>query len=532
MKRILIVLISLLLINLTGVSEWYRETSFYQIFPRSFYDSDGDGIGDISGIIQKLDYIKSLGVGGIWLNPTFPSPSYHGYDITDYYNVNPQFGTIDDLKKLIAEAKKRNIRILLDLVINHTSSEIDWFKKSELRDKFFDSWYVWTEKIPSSEGKYGWSKPWSRGNSPWEVWSFSNVRKEYYYSAFWRGMPDLNLKNPDVVNEIYKISRYWLEMGVGGFRLDAVRYLIETGPAEGQADTEDTIIFLKNFNSFCKKVNTESFNIGEVWTANETVYKHKDSLDGCFDFELREVLASTVGYGPRVGKFNEYIEKMKNLTKSVENWKFFYPFSSNHDVTRIHNIIFKRPDNFERLKLFYTLLFTLPGNPFIYYGDEIGMVNSPYLRGDMAFRDPMVWDNSENVGFTKGNPWTSVNPDPVINVKYQINDKNSVLNHVIKLSSIRNKYKVLINGDIKIIKNSTPERVVSFVRYDKTNAVIMVVYPYPSETNTTLYLDDEIFSIVKDKTLADIFTGTKISITNKEINFNFVSYTNLILSTE
>ncbi|MFN4245922.1 MAG: alpha-amylase family glycosyl hydrolase, partial [Brevinematia bacterium] len=462
MDRILVVFLFFFFLLQVTYSQWYRDVSFYQIFPRSFYDSDGDGIGDLKGIIRKLDYIMELGVGGIWLNPTFPSPSYHGYDIVDYYSVNPQFGTIEDMKSLIEQAGRRGIRILLDLVINHTSTEIDWFKKSELRDAFFDKWYIWVSKMPNVQGKIGWSKPWIRGNSPWEVWSFSRVRNEYYYSAFWSGMPDLNLTNPDVVNEIYKIARYWLEMGVGGFRLDAVRYLIETGPGEGQADTEETIMFLKNFNSFCKKVNPDSFNVGEVWVGNSIVYRYKNALDGCFDFELREVLASSVGYGPKIGKFYEYIDKMKSIVGGIQNWKFFYPFSSNHDVTRVHSIIFRRPDNFERLKLFYTLLFTMPGNPFIYYGDEIGMINSPYLKGDMAFRDPMVWNSSDKVGFTKSRPWTYVNPDPIINLEYQKSDKNSVFNHFLKVSYIRNSNSVFLNGEIEIISNSLPNRVISF----------------------------------------------------------------------
>ncbi|MCX8095898.1 MAG: alpha-amylase family glycosyl hydrolase [Spirochaetes bacterium] len=526
---ILLLILPILLLTTNSLAQWYRETTFYQIFPRSFYDTDGDGIGDIRGIIQKLDYIKSLGVGGIWLNPTFPSPSYHGYDVTDYYNVNPQLGTLEDMKELIKQADKRGIKILLDLVINHTSSEIEWFKKSEQKDVFFNDWYIWVDKIPNIEGKIGWSKPWTRGNSPWEVWSYSRVRKEYYYSAFWSGMPDLNFRNPNVVNEIYKIARYWLEIGVAGFRLDAIRYLVETGPGEGQADTDENIIVVKNFNEFCKKVNPNSFNIGEVWTANETVYKYKDAIDGCFDFELRETISSTVGFGPKVGRFSQYIQGMLNLTKSVKNWKFFYPFSSNHDVTRVHNLLIRRPENFERLKMFYTILFTLPSNPFIYYGDEFGMVNSPYLRGDMAYRDPMVWENSEKVGFTTGTPWTYVNPDPIINLQTQKNDKNSVFNHFLKMSSIRNKHKTLIYGDIKVLTNSTFGRVVSFARYSDTNAYIIIVYPYPSETNTTIYIDNEILKIVSNKTGLDLINNTKITITNNEIYLELKQYTNMIL---
>ncbi|MGC8871136.1 MAG: alpha-amylase family glycosyl hydrolase [Brevinematia bacterium] len=531
MKKFLLIFVSCIFV-FPSYGQWYREVSFYQIFPRSFYDSDGDGIGDIKGIISKLDYVKSLGVGGIWLNPTFPSPSYHGYDITDYYNVNPQFGTLDDLKLLVKEAEKRNIKILLDLVINHTSSQIGWFKKSQLRDPFFDSWYIWVPKIPNVEGKIGWSKPWTKGNSPWEVWSYSGIRREYYYSAFSPGMPDLNLKNPDVVNEIYKIAKYWLEMGIGGFRLDAVRYLIEIGPGEGQADTEDTIMFLKSFNSFCKKVNPQSFLVGEVWTDNKTVLKYKDALDGCFDFETREVVSSTVGFNPRIGRFYKYLEEMLALTGSLQSWKFLYPFSSNHDVTRVHNLIFKRPDNFERLKLFYTVLFTLPGNPFIYYGDEIGMINSPYLRGDMAFRDPMVWENSEKVGFTTGSPWTYVNPDPIINVKDQEKDKDSILNHVRKISKIRNENKVFVNGNFSILSNDFMDKVVSYARYDSStsNFALVIVYSYPSEIDFKLFLNDDILSIISNKKIVDLFTGNVITITNGELNFSFRGYTNLIFT--
>jgi glycosidase len=530
MRRLFFVLVCLLVFSgFLFSDEWYREASFYQIFPRSFYDSDGDGIGDLKGIMMKLDYISSLGVKGIWLNPTFPSPSYHGYDITDYYGVNPQFGTLDDMKMLIKEADKRGIKILLDLVINHTSSQIEWFKKSELRDTFFDSWYVWTNVLPKVEGKYGWAKPWSRGNSPWEVWSYSSMRKEYYYSAFWSGMPDLNLTNPEVTKEIYNIARYWLEMGVGGFRMDAVRYLIETGPGEGQADTEETKMWLRNFKDFCKKVKKDSFLIGEVWVANSTILTYGDSLDGYFDFEQRDVFVSTVGFGPSVGRFYSYIKNMKDITKSIDTWKKLYPFTSNHDVTRVHSLLERRPDSMERMKLFVTLMFTFPGNPFIYQGDEIGMLNSPYLRGDMAYRDPMVWSDAKNVSFTTGAPWTYVNPHPVINVMEQERDKNSLLNHYRRMSKIRNSEEVLRRGDIIIISNSVTNRVVSFARTNANDFIAVIVYPYPSPTNFTLYFDDEVYKNLKGNRFVDLLTSNTISITSNSIDFYFDSYTNLVL---
>ena len=530
MKRMLGVLAFVFCFFFVGFSyEWYRDVSFYQIFPRSFFDSNGDGIGDLQGIIKKLDYVASLGVGGIWLNPTFPSPSYHGYDVIDYYSVNPQFGTLEDMKKLISEAERRGIRILLDLVINHTSSQIEWFKRSEARDPFFDSWYVWTNVLPKVEGKYGWARPWTKGNSPWEVWNYSSVRKEYYYAAFWGGMPDLNFRNPEVTKEIYKIARYWLEMGVGGFRLDAVRYLVETGPGDGQADTEETKMWLRNFKDFCKKVKPDSFLVGEVWVANRIILTYGDSLDGYFDFEQRDVFASTVGYGPKVGRFYQYIKDMKNITKSIGTWKKLYPFTSNHDVTRVHSILERRPDSMERMKLFVTLMFTFPGNPFIYQGDEIGMVNSPYLRGDMAYRDPMVWSDAKNVSFTTGAPWTYVNPHPVINVMEQERSKNSLLNHYRKMSKIRKSEEVLRWGDIIIVSNSIMDRVVSFARTNTNDFITVVVYPYPKPTNFTLYFGDEVSENIGGGRFLDLLTSNTISITSNSIDFNFDGYTNLVL---
>ncbi len=526
MKKLLLIFWVLCLGVLANASEyWYENASFYQIFPRSFLDTDGDGVGDLEGIIKKLDYVSSLGVKGIWLNPTFPSPSYHGYDITDYYGVDVQLGNIETMKKLIREADKRGIKILLDLVINHTSTQIEWFRKSELRDPFFSDWYIWTEIIPKTEGKIGWAKPWLQGNSPWEVWHFSRIRNEYYYGAFWSGMPDLNLRNKNVTEEIYRISKYWLEMGVGGFRLDAIRYLIESGPGpQGQADTKETKEWLKNFTDYVKSIKRDAFLIGEVWTGNNIVSTYYGSVDGCFDFEAREVIASTVGYGPRVGKFYQYLSNMISLTRNdVKRWKFFFPFSSNHDVTRIASILAYRNNNLERLKLGMIILFTLPGNPFIYYGDEIGMTNS-FQRGDLAFRNPMQWNNKKNSGFSdKDMPWYQPNVDQEINVEYQEKRSNSLLNTIRWVSKLRNSEVVLQKGILEIVSNNIMNRLVSFARILSNDYVLVLVYPYPDGTNTTIFFPFQVSEFY------DIVSNEKFSVVSNKLEIELKPFSFLIL---
>ncbi len=262
---------------------WWNDTVFYEIFVRSFYDSNGDGIGDFNGIIEKLDYLNDgdpktktdLGVTGIWLMPINPAASYHGYDVTDYYGVNPDYGTLDDFKRLMEECHKRGIRVIIDMVYNHTSNKHPWF--IEARDQTQSSrhdWYIWSATNP------GYAGPWGE-----KVW-YPSVAG-YYYAIFWIGQPDLNYADEAVTEEMYNVARFWLQdVGVDGFRLDAVRYLVEEG--NNQQDTAETHEWWSNFQKYYKGINSEAMTIGEVYTTNYIVddYLKGDEFDQAFNFDL------------------------------------------------------------------------------------------------------------------------------------------------------------------------------------------------------------------------------------------------------
>jgi len=242
------------------VSGWWNDVVFYEIFVRSFKDSNGDGIGDFQGIIQQLDYLNDgdpqttddLGIGALWLMPINPSPSYHGYDVTDYKAVNPDYGTLDDFKQLLEACHARGIRVIIDFVINHTSTQHPWFKAALAGDPQYKDYYVWSTKDPGSLGPWG-QKPWYRA-----------ANGEYYYAVFWDQMPDLNYHNPAVTEAILDASRFWLELGVDGFRVDAARYLYEEGVAT--QDTKGTIQWFQDWRAFYKPLNPEAYTVGEVWT--------------------------------------------------------------------------------------------------------------------------------------------------------------------------------------------------------------------------------------------------------------------------
>ena len=244
----------------TSGKDWWNTSTFYEIFVRSFKDSNGDGIGDFKGITSQLDYLNDgdpnshsdLGISGIWLMPIMPSPSYHGYDVIDYMSVNPQYGTMADFKELVQECHKRGIRVIIDFVINHTSSENPWFKQAVAGNKGFENWYVWSDSQPRESG------PW--GENVWH--KASNGR--YYYGVFTADMPDLNYRNPMVTQMMEMVTKYWLEdVGLDGFRVDAARYLFEDGVSK--QDTKDTIEWFQNWRSYLKPINPQAFTVGEVW---------------------------------------------------------------------------------------------------------------------------------------------------------------------------------------------------------------------------------------------------------------------------
>lgn len=267
-----------------NASEWWQSSQIYHIWVRSYFDSDGDGNGDINGIRQKLSYIEELGVNTLLLSPIFESSSYHGYDVTNHLKIDPTLGTESDLVSLIADAKAIGIRVLLDLPINHTSHNHIWFQKSLAKDEKYADYYRWEDSLPDD---YGY--PWDESSPATATWHYKDARTGFYYGLFGYDNPDLNLLNPDVEKEVFKIVKYWLNQGVDGFRIDAARHLVEEGPNPLQSDTKSNIAFLKKLVRKSKKVNPNVYFLGEALVDLQTskqYLKGKNSLDALFNFEF------------------------------------------------------------------------------------------------------------------------------------------------------------------------------------------------------------------------------------------------------
>jgi len=328
---------------------WARGAVCYEVFVRSFYDSDGDGIGDLNGLLEKLDYIDKLGASCIWLMPVAKSPSYHGYDVSDYYRVEPAYGTNDDFKRLVAAAHRRRIKVLVDMVLNHSSSQHPYFQAA-LHDTTspYRAWYRFAP-APLGKGAHGG-----------DDWHRSPLRDEYYYGVFWSGMPDLNYQTPAVRAEAKKIATFWLQdMGVDGFRLDAVPYLVEEGNC--LMGCRGTHGFLHEYAAHIDSVKPDAYTVGEAWgdiTAMLPYYP--DQLTSYFGFELADSLLSAVRTGSAAGLLAGFVRLQDTLP--AYRWS---PFLSNHDQTRVLTAL---GGDVTRAKLAATLLLTLPGLPFIYYG--------------------------------------------------------------------------------------------------------------------------------------------------------------------
>lgn len=401
-------------------------TVCYEIFVRSFYDSDGDGIGDLNGLTQKLGYIEDLSARCIWLMPVAESPSYHGYDVTNYYKVEPDYGTNDDFKRFVAEAHRRGIRVLVDLVLNHASSDHPYFQAA-LRDTAspYRAWFRWA-------GTPGPKNQWGGDN-----WHRSPVRDEYYYGFFWSGMPDLNFETPAVREEAKRVARFWLEeMGVDGFRLDAVRHLVEEGSQI--MNTAGTYAALREFGQYVRSIAPQSFTIGEVWDSTGALLAYyPDQLDAYFAFEVSDAIVEAV----RKGSVGRLFSAILRLEREVSGrWSSFL---RNHDQTRTVTAL---GGDVAAAKLAATLLLTLPGLPFVYYGEEIGMTGD---KPDPRLRTPMQWRRAPGAGFTRGTPWEPLQGDSLTaTVEAGEADSTSLLHLYRRLIRLRAATPALGSGEL------------------------------------------------------------------------------------
>lgn len=452
--------------------DWARGAVFYEIFVRSFSDSNGDGIGDFNGLTAKLDYLNDgdprtttdLGVEGIWLMPVFESNSDHGYDTIDYETIEKDYGTSADFERFLAEAHKRGIRVILDLVMNHTSVEHPWFVEaasspsSPKRD-----WYVWSSVNP------GWKQPWG-GNDP----SWHSRGGAFYYGAFSSGMPDLNFRNPAVKEEMFRIARHWLARGVDGFRLDATRYLVETGSGEeGQADTAETHQVLREMSEEVRRVRPEAVLVAEntVDTAKLAKYFGStrevaggDEMPMNFNFPL----AAAVVEGMKNGTATRTNKVLADMVEMYPKGIIDAPFLTNHDQTRVATVVDNHPG---KLRNAAAILLTLPGAPFLYYGEEIGLQNGPAAT-DESKRTPMPW--SASGGFTTAaQPWHPYAPGlATANVASQTGEANSLLSYYRGWIAARKRSPALSKGWVNPVPTSV--RNVVYVRHSEEEVALVV----------------------------------------------------------
>ena len=468
---------------------WWKRKIIYQIYPMSFCDSNGDGIGDLPGIISRLDYLQRLGVGALWLSPVYPSPNKdNGYDISDYCEIHPNYGTLADMDRLIAEAKKRDIRIIMDLVINHTSDRHEWFQKSRRREEPYTDFYIWRK---GEKGK----KPTNWGSFFGEdCWEYDDVRGEYYLHLFAKEQPDLNYHNEKVIAAIENVMRFWLDRGVAGFRCDVINIIYKEAIKNGRWRPALTgceyYLFTPGCHRVLHRLNRDVLSRYDAFTVGETVFvtpkmaddlvnPQREELCTVFSFEHMETDCFKIKWFLRKFKPDRFFACLTKWQNALP-WNTVY--FENHDQPRSVSRYGNDAEYHDQsAKALATLLLTLRGTPFLYEGEEIGMTNFdfpdmekvrdvesiniwnmgkrlhlPYgLRWRMIktksrdnARTPMQWDDSINGGFSAGTPWLSVNGNyPRINVKRQEDDPGSVLSYYRQLIAFRNGSRVLQEGD-------------------------------------------------------------------------------------
>lgn len=478
---------------------WWQHAVFYEIYPRSFADSNNDGIGDLNGITSKLDYLKNLGVDAIWITPCFPSPQVDfGYDVSDYENIDPMYGTLADFDNLVTEAKKRGIHIILDFVVNHTSDQHKWFldSKSSRTSKYRD-WYIWRDGKGSGEPPNNWISIF--GGS---AWKFDPTTNQYYYHIFYAAQPDLNWRNPAVKDAMFDVTRWWYKRGVSGFRLDAVDTLFEDPNLRDNPILPGKNAFgdpneEKTYNQKLPEVHdvlrglrqvADQYNavlIGETWTND---IAELDQYYGAGNNELQlpmDFLFTTVNKLSPV-EFRKQIAAVN----SASGWPTFV--ISNHDIVRSYDRYGDGKHNDEIAKLMGGLYLTLRGTPILYYGEEIGMKTTPPTRRDEVQdpigrtgwpkekgrdgeRTPMQWNETTNAGFSKAKPWLPVPATyKTHNVADELNDPNSVLNFYKTVLKIRHDNPALLEGSYVPIDENDPN-VLAYLRVYKDQAVLVAL---------------------------------------------------------
>ena len=492
--------------------QWWQHAVFYEIYPRSFADSNNDGVGDLNGIASKLDYLKELGVDAIWITPCFPSPQVDfGYDVSDYEAIDPMYGTMKDFDHLMSEAKKRNIRIILDFVVNHTSDQHKWFQdsRSSKTAKHRD-WYIWRDGKGPGQPPNNWLSTF--GLSAWKLDPKTN---QYYYHYFYPEQPDLNWRNPAVEKAMLDSMRFWYKRGVAGFRLDAVDTLFEDPDLKDNPVLPGTDKFgrpnmeekydkkLPEVHDVMRKLRIVadeygSVLIGETWTSNVSELKeyygaHNDEL------QLPMDLMMTGFTGFSADQYRKHI----GAVDAAGGWPTYV--ITNHDIVRSYTRYADGAHNDDIAKMMAALYLTLRGTAIMYYGEEIGMENNdpkskdevqdpigklgwPIEKGRDGERTPMQWNDGQNAGFSKAKPWLPVPASAKThNVASEMKAPNSVLSFYRELLALRHKEPALLEGTYTALNENDPN-VLSYVRRYKDEAILVVLNMSASEQRVQLDL--------------------------------------------
>ncbi|MFC4141944.1 glycoside hydrolase family 13 protein [Pedobacter mendelii] len=499
-------------------SAWWKEAVVYQLYPRSFKDSDGDGIGDLKGIISKLDYLESLGIDAVWINPIFSSPNDdNGYDISDYRNIMKEFGTMKDFDELLAGLHKRNIKLVLDMVLNHSSDEHEWFKqaKSSRKNPYRNYYHWWPEENGTPTARFSFFDV----NN--DAWKYDSTTKSYYLHYFSQKQPDLNWENENLRNEVYDMMKFWLNKGIDGLRMDAFQYVSkDTTWKKYPAGYEKEIIKFygmgPNLHSYLKEMNKKVISKYNVMTvaegagstlqdAHSLVDEDRHELNMAYHFEIMDIGNDPEGY------------KLTDLKKAFTKWDISFAdkgwlaiFLANHDVPRM---VSKYGNDSPKLrsyssKLLTTLIMTMRGTPFYFNGDELGMSNikfnkiedyrdiatinaykSAIAKGEdmQAFinkqkfisrdntRTPFQWNKTLNAGFTTGTPWIKVNPNyTTVNVATEEKNSKSELSYFKKIVALRKSSPVLVYGDYKVFDIENPD-VYCYIRSNGKDKILVVL---------------------------------------------------------
>lgn len=479
---------------------WWKERVFYQIYPRSFQDSNGDGIGDLRGIISRLDYLKELGVGAVWLSPIYDSPNADmGYDIRDYEKIMTEFGTMEDFDELLREMHRRDIKLIMDLVVNHTSDEHRWFKESrKSRDNPYRDYYIWRDGRNGQE-----PNNWVSFFAP-SAWHYDEGSGQWYLHLFADKQPDLNWENPRMRREIYDMINRWFDKGVDGFRMDAISFLakepgLPSGSGEGRyVFSPEHYTFQPRLHDYLREMRRECFDGRDCMSVGETSFVTTDiakalveggqEMDLLFQFDIVEM----DGEG---GKWNVIPFDLSRFKKIIDDWQHAIDWNTlfwgNHDQPRIvsrFGCTVSEELRVRSAKMLATAMYLLRGTPFLYQGEEIGMTNYPFTseaelrdiesfnlleqnrgREDWAWRGirakgrdnsrtPMQWTDAPNAGFTTGTPWIGVNPNyREINVEKALAEEDSVLHFYRRLIALRSGSKTLQYGDFTLLLPDDPQ---------------------------------------------------------------------------